>query len=93
MAVIARRLTVHGCVQGVGFRHFVITQAAELPLDGFVRNRKDGTVDVLCVGEEQAVEALIEACRQGPAMSQVERVDIQPAQGVVDKVFRHLPTV
>ncbi len=91
--IIARRITVYGRVQGVGFRHFVMMNASKLTLDGFVRNRKDGTVEALCVGEEAAVEALTEACRIGPPASEVGRVEVGLAQGVVGKGFRQLPTV
>lgn len=92
-APIAKRLRVHGRVQGVGFRHFVLMTATALALDGFVRNRKDGTVEALCVGDEATVNKLIEACRKGPPASQVEHVDIEDAQGIVEQGFRQLPTV
>lgn len=90
---IAQRIRIHGGVQGVGFRYFVSTHAQALQLDGFVRNRKDGTVEVLCVGTQEAVEALISHCHQGSPASQVEQVVVEPAQGIVEKGFVQKPTV
>jgi len=90
---IARRLVISGRVQGVGFRAFVHGQAEKLELDGFVRNRKDGTVEALAVGMAEKVEALIARCHEGPPSARVEAVEVSDAQGIVDKGFRHLPTV
>lgn len=93
MQQVAKRITVHGRVQGVGFRAFVAGHASRLGLDGFVRNRKDGTVDVLCVGVEEEVSALIGLCHEGPPASQVEHVAVEDAKGIVDKGFVQKPTV
>lgn len=90
---LSRRIEVTGRVQGVGFRAFVASTARGLGLDGFVRNRKDGSVEALVVGEAQKVEALIAACHEGPPASRVEGVRVSEAQGVVDKGFKQLPTV
>jgi acylphosphatase len=65
--IIARRITVAGRVQGVGFRVFVHAHASKLGLDGFVRNRIDGTVEALAKGEADKVEALIARCYEGPS--------------------------
>jgi len=93
MTHIARRLAISGRVQGVGFRAFVKRQADKLAVDGFVRNREDGTVEALVAGEDRTVEALIALCRQGPLASKVEQVQVSEAEGIVDKGFRQLPTV
>ena len=93
MAEVAKRITFYGKVQGVGFRAFVFMHAERLKLDGFVRNRKDGTVEALCCGAAQAVEELLETCRKGPPASRVDKVEQQLAQGIVEKGFRQLPTV
>ncbi len=90
---IARRLSISGRVQGVGFRAFVKHHADALALDGFVRNRKDGTVEALVCGDEQKIEKLITTCHEGPPASKVECVEVEDAQGMVDKGFKHLPTV
>jgi acylphosphatase len=70
-----RRLIVHGHVQGVWYRGWTVDQARALGLDGWVRNRRDGSVEILASGPEAAVEALIERCRQGPPAARVERVE------------------
>jgi acylphosphatase len=74
---------VHGAVQGVGFRDFVERRARELALGGLVRNRRDGTVEVVAEGPAEAVEALRDHLRRGPRMASVERVEVteEPATG------------
>ena len=76
--------TVHGRVQGVGFRYFVQGVAVRLRLVGFTRNLSDGrTVEVVAEGPRPALEQLLDALRQGPPGSYVERVDASwpPATG------------
>jgi len=90
---VTRRLVITGRVQGVGFRAFVYGHATKLGVDGFVRNRVDGSVEALIVGEAQKVEALIALCREGPPASRVAELKVSEAQGIVDKGFRQLPTV
>ena len=69
------RASIHGRVQGVGFRAFIERQAIEHGLEGWVRNRADGSVEAMFVGGAPAVEALLAACRSGPPGAEVERVD------------------
>jgi acylphosphatase len=78
-ASVIRRLVVHGRVQGVGYRAFVEEEAATLGLDGWVRNRRDGTVEAVVAGSTEDVDAIIAACRKGPFSARVDRVDISPA--------------
>jgi len=66
---------VMGRVQGVSFRYFVLEQAADLDLQGWVRNRWDGSVEVTAEGPHQKLEKLLEILRQGPPMARVEDVD------------------
>ncbi|WP_313311172.1 acylphosphatase [Pulveribacter sp.] len=73
-APIARRLRVHGRVQGVYFRQSTVQAAHALGVAGWVRNRHDGTVEALAVGAPDAVQALIDWAHRGPAASRVERV-------------------
>ena len=63
---IVRHVVIQGRVQGVGFRAFVEDTAEHLALEGWVRNRRDGTVEAVFAGLDQAVTAAIEACRTGP---------------------------
>jgi len=72
-------LIVRGRVQGVGFRAFVEETAFDLGLKGWVRNRRDGTVEAVAAGASTAVDALIEAVRRGPRMARVDAVDIAEA--------------
>ena len=74
MAPITRRLTIHGRVQGVGFRWALYTQATALGLSGWVRNRRDGSVEALIGGTPEAVEALTAWAWHGPSTARVERV-------------------
>lgn len=71
------RLTIRGYVQGVGYRAFVEDEAMARGLKGWVRNRRDGSVEALIAGEPQAVDAMIAACRQGPRSAQVDAVEIE----------------
>lgn len=66
---------ISGRVQGVYFRAFVVDQAAELDLRGWVRNRWDGSVEVTAEGSRQQLEQLLQALRQGPPSASVEEVD------------------
>jgi acylphosphatase len=78
MAVI-RHLLVRGRVQGVGFRAWTEVTALERGVEGWVRNRRDGSVEVLLAGAEDAVRAMVEACRRGPAGARVEAIDQREA--------------
>ena len=69
------RATVHGFVQGVGYRYFVRRKAHELGLAGQAVNRPDGTVEVEATGPREALSALLDALREGPVASRVERVE------------------
>jgi acylphosphatase len=76
---------VRGEVQGVGFRYFVVRQARVAGVEGWVRNRPDGTVECLAQGPREAVERLREAIRRGPPGAWVAEVEERwetPAGGV-----------
>ncbi len=62
-------------MQGVGYRAFVEDEAARRGLIGWVRNRRDGTVEALFSGEASAIEDMIAACRKGPWGARVEGID------------------
>ena len=63
---IVRHVVMRGYVQGVGFRMWTEDLAERLELEGWVRNRRDGSVEIVAIGERAALDALTEACRQGP---------------------------
>ena len=69
------RVVVHGLVQGVGFRYFVLSRARLLGLRGYVRNRHDGTVEVIAEGRRGLLEQLLEALERGPIGASVTDVD------------------
>lgn len=75
----ATRIVVTGRVQGVGYRAWVRREAAARGLAGWVRNRADGAVEALFAGEEQAVRAMVEACRRGPLAAKVSTLTESPA--------------
>ena len=74
-----RHVVVRGRVQGVGYRAFVEDEALRLGLEGWVRNRRDGTVEAVFCGADDAVERIIAACRRGPPAARVEAVDVTEA--------------
>jgi acylphosphatase len=74
MAFLTRHLRIHGRVQGVGFRWSLATEAKALGLAGWVRNRRDGSVEALIIGTPEAVEALTDWSYRGPPCARVERV-------------------
>ena len=69
------RYLVSGMVQGVGFRWFVARHARTLGLTGYARNLPNGSVEVVAEGPEEALPALEELLRRGPASAQVDRVE------------------
>ncbi len=76
MVKLARRIIVHGMVQGVGFRMFVQRMGMRHGLTGDVRNLRDSTVEIVAEGPFDEMEAFIRAVRKGPSMAYVERLEI-----------------
>ena len=66
---------IHGDVQGVGFRYFVMRRARPLGLHGWVRNRDDGTVEIIAEGNRPDLESVLGAAREGPRGARVTQVD------------------
>jgi len=73
-------LIIRGRVQGVFFRHSTREQAVELEVSGWVRNRSDGTVEVVAEGEREQLEKLLAWCQQGPPSARVISVDAEWGQ-------------
>jgi acylphosphatase len=88
----AVRLVITGRVQGVGFRAFVEDEARARNLSGWVRNRRDGSVEAVLSGEAGAVAETIKACETGPRAASVARVDVSPCVGPTLARFTVLPT-
>ena len=88
---IARRLVVEGRVQGVSYRDWTLRKARAFGLDGWVRNRADGSVEILLCGPERAVADMIAACRRGPPLARVDGVRVAPAETPAAPGFARLP--
>jgi len=88
----AKRLRIFGRVHGVGFRDWMAWQAEALGVSGWVRNRRDGSVEALVDGDTAAVEELVRACRRGPRLAEVTAIEEDLAEPVEMPGFRRLPT-
>lgn len=93
-----RRVVVRGRVQGVGYRAWTEEEALRHDLGGWVRNRRDGTVEAVFSGPDEAVAAMIAACRQGPRGARVDAVDVEEGGDLLalrrpGERFSMLPTV
>jgi len=90
---ICLRVIIEGRVQGVWFRGWTIEQARSRGLDGWVRNRSDGSVEALFSGPSDAVVAMVQACRRGPRCAHVVSLREMPAEIPREAGFRPLPTL
>jgi acylphosphatase len=88
----ARRVVISGRVQGVGYRDWMLHEAVRLGVQGWVRNRPDGTVEALVAGEEAAVQALLSACRRGPLLARVVDIAEEFADPPAEPGFRRIAT-
>lgn len=75
MQNVIRRVIIHGKVQGVGFRAWTRYAASRRGLDGWVRNRRDGTVEAVFAGPAEVVAMMIADCGYGPPAARVTRLD------------------
>jgi acylphosphatase len=94
----ARRFVIRGLVQGVGFRYSMCEQATRLGLAGWVRNRRDGSVEAVAMGDAAALDALQRWAAHGPRGARVDVVDTTPLSADTPTVeigsgFRQAPTV
>lgn len=74
------KIVVSGRVQGVGFRAFLAEEARRQSISGWARNLADGRLEVLAHGADPAVDAMIAACRSGPAGADVSGVETSDAE-------------
>jgi len=91
-----RRLHIVGYVQGVGFRWSMARAAQRFGVAGWVRNRRDASVEALVAGSPEAVAAIIDWARRGPPSAHVERVSIEPGEPSevsASGEFEQLPTL
>jgi acylphosphatase len=84
MQVRALHAEVRGRVQGVGFRWFVVREAAALGLRGYARNRPDGSVEVVAAGDAASLDRLVARLRVGPPAAAVEVVECRALEPVPD---------
>ena len=92
MHPVARHLVVHGAVQGVGYRAAAVEAARAFGVAGWVRNRRDGTVEAFVQGAPDPVAALVRWCHEGPPMARVTRVDVTEAAPAAHAGFEWRPT-
>lgn len=85
------RLAIRGRVQGVGFRYAMVEQAGRLGVSGWVRNRRDGSVESVVQGTAEAVEAMRRWAGHGPPGAAVTGVEVAPAEGDFEE-FELRPT-
>lgn len=76
--LVTHLLRIEGRVQGVGFRHFVKNAANERSVTGWIRNNSDGSVEAMLQGKPADVGSVEAACRRGPALSHVDKVECYP---------------
>ena len=84
---------LRGRVQGVGYRAWLVREADRRGVTGWVRNRRDGSVEALLAGPERVVWALVEACRRGPPAARVEAIETAVTENGGVGGFVELPTV
>ena len=89
----ARQLIVEGRVQGVGYRAWAVEVATMLRVDGSIRNKADGSVEVVVAGSPERVRAFTDRCRRGPVLARVERLkEMDMDAEAVAPGFRQLST-
>jgi acylphosphatase len=86
------RLVIRGRVQGVSYRWWTVGEATRRGLQGWVRNRRDGSVEALVSGPAAAVDEMVAACRQGPAAARVTGIEVAAADDVVTGGFERRAT-
>ncbi len=88
---MAKHLKISGRVQGVGFRYSMSEEAERLGVTGWVRNRRDGTVEAVVDGAKDAVDAILDWARRGPRGASVTGVEVEEIPGSFER-FEMRPT-
>ena len=91
--ITSLKVQVHGFVQGIGFRDFLVMAAEAQKLDGWVRNRSDGTVEALVSGPTKAVEIFVTNATKGPQGAKVSAVDLHVSEAPKEKGFIRRPSL
>lgn len=89
---MAVRVRIEGRVQGVGFRYWVAREAEALDVSGWVRNRRDGSVEALFSGDPDTVRKMISRCHEGPPVSHVTKLTERAAEPFTGTGFEVRPT-
>ncbi|MDW4499912.1 acylphosphatase [Sulfitobacter sp. D35] len=87
-SMTTKHVIVSGQVQGVWYRAWTRKQAETRGISGWVRNRSDGSVEALLSGEDEAVEAMIEALHGGPDTARVVKVQVRDADAPAESGFQ-----
>jgi acylphosphatase len=99
MDEVVRQVVIRGRVQGVGFRYWTMREAIRLGIGGWVRNRRDGSVEALFAGSAEAVAEMTARCLNGPEFARVDGIEDQAVMANAVKMIRpgerfsQLPTV
>jgi acylphosphatase len=99
MSDAIRQVTIRGRVQGVGYRYWLEQQARARGLEGWVRNRRNGSVEALLAGPPDVVSGMIASCRRGPSSARVDALEEESANADALKLRRQgerfsvLPTI
>lgn len=93
MTTATLHLLIHGRVQGVGYRVWAGAKARSLGLHGWVRNRRDGTVEALISGPDELVQEMLAACYDGPMVARVDEIIVKPWAEDLPQGFSKLETV
>ena len=89
----AIHVRITGQVQKVGFRWWVVREAKTLGLNGWVRNRTDGSVEAIFFGKESVINEIIERCWSGPGLAYVDNIEVNKADKPNTEGFSYRPTI
>ena len=88
-----RLVRIRGKVQGVWYRTWTMEEASRRGLRGWVRNRRDGSVESLFAGDLRVIEAMIEICRVGPPLARIDSISSEATADEPPEGFEQRPTV